>query len=89
MTKAYIEREALNTELVNKFKSRIGSAYVPSWNDAMDVVKSAPAADVVEVVRCGECVYRISYGCKRIGGISTPPNWYCAAGERKDGGHDA
>ena len=53
-----------------------------------EVIRSLPAADVVEVVRCGECVYRISYGCKRIGGISTPPNWYCATGERKDGGQN-
>lgn len=63
--------------------------YAPAINRAFAaMIDSVPSADVVEVVRCADCVYRISYGCKRIGGISTPSNWYCATGERKDGGHD-
>lgn len=101
MSKKYIEREALNTELVNKFKSRIGSAYVPSWNDAMDVVNSAPAADVVEVVRCRECrflergsVFDLSGEedknasfCSVVG-FSPDDDWFCSDGKPRDGGQD-
>ena len=85
MTKEYISRD----EMIKQAKARIVLG-APKFNTgleaAIEVATSIPAADVVEVVRCRECVYRIAYGCKRIGGISTPPNWYCAAGERRDGG---
>ena len=54
-------------------------------------LKRVPSADVVEVVRCGECKWRdeqVGMGehkwCKKIGGTYTP-NDYCSYGERKGG----
>lgn len=75
---------------------------------AMSAIDSLPAADVVEVVRCRDCKYRIvneHYGKKgylklkamcdldtgdpfELGRHATDDNWYCADGERKDGGPD-
>ncbi len=62
------------------------------------VFESAPAADVVAVVRCGECANWQSgwkpsaakdgtHFCANVG-LCTPSDWYCADGERKDGGQD-
>lgn len=52
-------------------------------------VKAMPAADVVEVVRCRDCVYWRGENdyCKGIG-IDFSENGYCAFGERKDGGQE-
>lgn len=62
------------------------------------VYESAPAADVVEVVRCRECEYRDyddePYGKKvavctgAMAYSNTPDDWYCPMGKRKDGGKD-
>lgn len=61
-------------------------------------LKRLPAADVVEVVRCRECANWQSgwtpsnakdgtHFCANVG-LCTPSDWYCADGERKDGGQD-
>ena len=42
----YIDREALFRALTEKFKARLGSSHLPTWNDAFDTAKSIPAADV-------------------------------------------
>ena len=58
------------------------------------VYESAPAADVVEVVRCRECYFRELDGedspvCTGAMAYSyMPDDWYCASGKRKDGGQD-
>lgn len=58
-------------------------------------LQAIPAADVVEVVRCRECVYwepasptRISGNCNRSFEISSWAHDFCSYGERKDGGTD-
>lgn len=55
-----------------------------------------PAADVVPVVRCGECKHRDPEDKKcDCGGLehahmfSVADDWFCADGERKDGDGDA
>ena len=64
-------------------------------------IDAIPAADVVEVVRCGECIYlekdskfdmtgdgnEDARFCGIIG-CCTNDDWFCADGERKDGGQD-
>lgn len=47
------------------------------------VYESAPAADVVEVVRCRECVFG-NMPCA----MARYPDYFCADGKRKDGGQD-
>ena len=62
------------------------------------VFESAPAADVVEVVRCRECKdwdtsWAPTYArhgehfCPRTDRFPSG-DWFCAYGERKDGGQD-
>lgn len=53
------------------------------------VYESAPAADVVEVVRCRECKHHDGIRCFRWNSvIVTGFDNYCSSGERKDGGQD-
>lgn len=44
-----------------------------------EVIRSLPAADVVEVVRCKDCKYRFNYGICACRG----DNWFCGYGERR------
>ena len=70
-----------------------------------EILDNVPAADVVEVVRCRECIHRPSgtgvnhdvkfpddacpCQCPDPWYSWVPPDdWYCASGERKDGGQD-
>ena len=52
-------------------------------------IDAIPAADVVEVVRCRECVHWRGENdiCKGIG-IDFRADGYCSEGKRKDGGQD-
>ena len=60
---------------------------------SVDDLESIPAADVVSVVRCGECVHSaLDYigerYCKGVAHTScchVPDDWFCADGKRKDG----
>jgi len=56
-------------------------------------IRRLPSADVVEVVRCKDCVYRVivrdplmgtmdCYGCKVM--HYNEDDWFCSFGERKD-----
>jgi hypothetical protein len=49
-------------------------------------LKNIPAVDVVEVVRCKECIFASSDGtiCRCGVGAETQPNGYCHKGERKE-----
>ena len=85
----YIDREALIESLP------------VAWDSAINAIKSAPAADVVPVVRCHECVYSKIIGIysKHIGYMvctrwgydeGEGPNVvngddFCSYGVRKDG----
>lgn len=52
-----------------------------------DTIESIPTADVVEVVRCKDCVHHINapkttdVWCERIDGL-LQKDWFCADGER-------
>lgn len=49
-------------------------------------IDEMPAADVVEVVRCGQCKFFQSSGCFiGIQGAQISSDNYCAWGQRKDG----
>ena len=90
MAKYYIDQEALFQALTDKFKARLGSSHLPTWNDAFDTAKSIPAADVVEVVRCENCAewqrgwspittQKGVHFCA-ITGLFTEPDWFCKDG---------
>lgn len=44
------------------------------------------ANDAVPVVRCFECAipHNKWTGCPKLGGLVTPPDFYCGYGERKE-----
>lgn len=81
MAKEYIERAALLKEL-ERFPHLERSAGC--------VIRSAPAADVVEVVRCKDCkhlMFSDCYGeCSKAHFGIVSPNDFCSRGERKEQG---
>ena len=56
------------------------------WDDAMNIVEEMPKVDAVPVIRCRDCKHSIE-NAKHIDvacEMSYDPDFYCAAGERKD-----
>lgn len=94
MSKEYIERNALLSDISETviFSGKPGhtSAESRGANKVISRIREAPAADVVEVVRCKACEqYNTSncyegFGwCEELNrGVSD--NHYCSYGERKD-----
>lgn len=94
--KEYIERAAALDICQKEYEERLrmadycGDTVV--WNIG-GAIKSLPAADVAEVVRCQDCKYRIYKdmgddigmigGCQ-IWGVALPGDFYCAHGARMD-----
>lgn len=91
MSGDYISREAA---IKSTWMILEGMGYPRSENRSLEkmveaVFKSAPAADVVEVVRCRECKHHDGIRCFRWNSvIVTRFDDYCSNGERKDGGQD-
>ena len=79
--KEYIEREAAIKRLERLFQLQAQTA--------RSIIEAIPAADVVPVVRCGECKHYDNGWCHRVHNPTqyskTPDDWFCADGERKDG----
>lgn len=85
---------------MNDYISREAVLAVLDWDcasqDALNAIKAIPAADVVEVVRCRDCRNRDpedkkcdSGALERAGCVfAVDDDYYCADGERKDGGQD-
>lgn len=97
----YIEREALINQIrLTVNRSSVGET---SFNDISakticSLILEAPAADVVEVVRCKDCRHRkeelnindelelmcgFNYGLRVRGTVS--PDDFCSFGKRKEG----
>lgn len=88
---AYIEREALKTELQKKIELSHNARRAVIEEDFIAIIDDMPAADVVEVVRCKDCLYATErYGhLNCINGVSYRNSWnkpddYCSYGERKE-----
>lgn len=49
------------------------------------VLAHTPNADVVEAVRCKDCVVPHNQwtGCPKLNGLVTSPDFYCSYGERR------
>ena len=80
MAKEYIEREAL----LHKIR------WASSAEEAVMSVRRIPAADVVPVIRCKDCVYahplkdsKYDYLCRYWNGHSCNQNQFCSQGKRK------
>lgn len=87
MAKEYIEREALKRTLIDK------KGFYPAI--VKEAIETAPAADVVEVVRCRDCVHyqpmgeqynyngKLAMHCAWHSRLSRD-NGYCDEGVRKN-----
>ena len=104
MSKEYVEREVIS-EGIRKYyyKNPPNSSYQEGFDRGLDkaqrVILDAPVADVVEVVRCRECVHWKPIGSKAgnsfsdmeyIGGCEFTKycrreSDFCSYGERKGG----
>ena len=81
MAKEYIEREAL----LHKIR------WASSAEEAVMSVRRIPAADVVPVIHCKDCVYaqplkdsKYDYLCRYWNGHSCNQNQFCSQGKRKE-----
>lgn len=86
MAKEYIEKKFSKEHL--QLESDCG--YIKSLEDVFNVIDAIPAADVVEVVRCGECEKRsksadltFTVYCPWIG-QRMDKNDFCSYGERRN-----
>ncbi len=80
----YIEREVI----IKALESDSPELIYYSKQEAIDCIKSLPAADVVEVVRCKDCKFWDFGRCEGIknGLIQeyTQPDDYCSYGDRAE-----
>lgn len=90
--KECIERVALIDKLdrrVNQLRKKHGSfdPYTDGFDEAVDIVSDAPAADVVEVVRCSQCkhITPVEGGLPlcTLHNTAVAYNDFCSHGERK------
>lgn len=96
----YIAREVLLAQLRAMESYNVSPMYRRGYDDCVEAILKAPAADVVPVVRCKDCKWFVDnnggewYGCKmfqvvRITPEDAPkPDDFCSYGERRDGGAD-
>ena len=88
----YIEREELLREVTEKYSDIVAGSY--PYNivayDMANLIRNAPAADVVEVVRCGECVHDGFTSCPlcyieqhTLQFVNHDSNFFCGKGERR------
>ena len=89
MAKEYIEREAAKRELLSWAVSINHPEYLIK-DDALHVIDSIPAADVVKVVRCRECKYHedtsvTEYEHCCLIGKTVCYNDFCSYGKREGG----
>ena len=94
MAKEYIEREAAKARL----RMWITDCVLAGDNDeaycyraCIDLLDSIPAADVVPVIHCKDCVYahplkdsKYDYLCHYWNGHSCNQNQFCSQGKRKE-----
>jgi hypothetical protein len=88
----YVEREALIKEVAD-IGNTAPMIYAGGLSLALTSVRSAPAADVVPVVRCKDCKHGTRLVCDlagnegivcRHGNIARKPDWFCADGAKVD-----
>ena len=98
MPKEYIEREALLQRIDDEFDLQYGEIEI-NPRDFYEMVEDAPAADVVEVVRCKDCKHKVNFqnrimcdrnarcssdGSEWYGLTATNNDNFCSYGERKE-----
>ena len=68
----------------DKLIAEYGRVHIGAPGGARKLMENAPTADVVEVVRCCDCMYHDDI-CKHPDGLfRTTDNSYCSFGKRKE-----
>ena len=87
----YISRDGIMKEFADFVRDSNNSdfARTPTWNNAVSLVSTFPAADVVKVVRCKDCKHYDPYDQTErfycYDGIEgCLPNDFCSYGERRE-----
>ena len=82
MPDEYISREAAIEE-IDKWLDTVGTALVGKglsyYGELIGCIEDARAADVVEVVRCKDCIFRIEGRCFSRRSLVEPDN-FCSWG---------
>lgn len=82
MPDEYISREAAIEE-IDKWLDTVGTALVGKglsyYGELIGCIEDAPAADVVPVVRCKDCIFRIEGRCFSRRSLVEPDN-FCSWG---------
>lgn len=68
----------LNDYFCDRIKNGITGSVV--WEDIHQALKDIPAADVVKIVRCKDCIRKEKCPAYRL---DKDGEWFCADGERK------
>ena len=77
MMAEYIEREKLPQKKERGFF--LVDDFNAGWNACLNNIKSIPAADVVEVVRCKDCIQHVPVSCFcRMAGWTTRDEDFCS-----------
>ena len=86
MAKEYIERKRAIVDACNSLE-----LYPSEYAELENALNRIPAADVVPVVRCQDCVYarplkdmNYDYLCRYWNGHSCNQNQFCSQGKRKE-----
>lgn len=86
----------IDADALAKKAYEVAYPVIHGWNDhergltlagIAQLLDEAPTIDAVPVVRCADCPvpHNRWTGCPKLGGLVTPPEFYCAFGEREDG----
>lgn len=86
----YIDVEALGIGIA-RAEIFANPEFARGWNNAIEIINNAPAADVVEVVRCENCIRRGTEDCAMYYECECgeqhaweTDNDFCSWGERRD-----
>lgn len=81
-----IDADALMREFAEFVRESNNSDFadIPTWNDAVSLLGSAPTADAVEVVRCKDCRFFKGDGLECHSGMFAYEDDYCSNGERRE-----
>ena len=86
---SYIEREALREEIESLSVTLCGKELFGELakHSVVQKINEAPTADVVEVVRCKDCIHNSNGSCTHseiYDDVNYKPDYYCADGERRE-----
>ena len=90
----YIAREVLLAQLRAMESYNVSPMYRRGYDDCVEAILKAPAADVVPVVRCKDCKYAYINSFSAASGVALcsssakvmQQDDFCSYGERRDGG---